>query len=93
MAVPDAWPPGRFDLVVFSEVLYYLGIDGIAAAARKTLDCLEPGGAVVLVNWHGPTDGACTGDEAADRFIADVGTSLRVTQTDRAEKYRIDVLA
>jgi predicted TPR repeat methyltransferase len=92
MAVPDQWPPGRFDLIVFSEVLYYLGIDGIHAAARKTLDCLEPGGTVVLVNWHGPTDGACTGDQAADLFTADVAPSLRVTQSDRAEKYRIDVL-
>ena len=92
MAVPDAWPPGRFDLIVFSEVLYYLGLDGIHAAARRTLDSLEPGGAVVLVNWHGPTDGACTGDEAADRFIAAVAATLQVTHSDRAEKYRIDVL-
>ena len=68
---PAEWPDGSFDLIVFSEVLYYLGIDGIHAAARHTLEALAPGGSVMLVNWHGPTDGACTGDEAATMFIAD----------------------
>jgi predicted TPR repeat methyltransferase len=92
MAVPDRWPEGRFDMVVFSEVLYYLGIDGIRAAARKTIGSLEPGGTVVLVNWHGPTDGACTGDEAAKLFIESVEGRLAPVHADRAEKYRIDVL-
>ena len=26
MVVPQDWPDGRFDLIVFSEVLYYLGL-------------------------------------------------------------------
>lgn len=97
MAVPGEWPPegemgGRFDLVLFSEVLYYLGLDGIAEAARRTLGCLEPGGAVLLVNWRGPTDGACSGEEAADRFIAACGGAVRRTRLERAERYRLDVL-
>ena len=98
MAVPGEWPSqeqagGRFDLVLFSEVLYYLGLDGIAEAARRTLACLEPGGAVLLVNWRGPTDGACTGEEAADRFIAACGRAVRRTRLERAERYRLDVLS
>ncbi len=28
-AIPDEWPPGAFDLIVFSEVLYYLDAAGI----------------------------------------------------------------
>ncbi|GAC1345061.1 MAG: class I SAM-dependent methyltransferase [Acetobacteraceae bacterium] len=92
MAVPQDWPEGRFDLILFSEVLYYLGIPGIAAAARKTLESLSPGGTVVLVNWHGPTDGACTGDEAAELFITGCRPRLTPTLQDRAEKYRLDVL-
>ena len=92
MAVPTAWPEGRFDLIVFSEVLYYLGIPGIHEAARRSLACLDEGGMVVLVNWHGVTDGACTGDEAAGLFIEDVAGRLRVVQQERAEKYRVDVL-
>ena len=86
------WPDGRFDLILFSEVLYYLGIDGIHRAARLTQECLAPGGTVVLVNWHGPTDGACTGDEAATTFIADATRLTRTVQL-RESKYRLDVLS
>jgi len=91
MVLPGAWPDGQFDLVIFSEVLYYLGIPGLQQAARQTVDCLLPGGTVVLVNWRGPTDGACTGEEAADLFTA-AAPSLRTTHLARAEKYRLDVL-
>lgn len=92
MDVSREWPDGEFDLIIFSEVLYYLGIDGIHAAAARTLDSLAPGGAVVLVNWHGPTDGACTGDQAATMFIADCRPRLAPSIQSRAEKYRLDVL-
>ncbi len=95
LAVVDVrreWPEGQFDLMLFSEVLYYLGIDGIHEAARRTLTSLAPGGAALLVNWHGVTDGACTGDEAADLFIADVRPRLSPVAQRRAERYRIDVL-
>jgi len=92
MAVPAEWPDGQFGLILFSEVLYYFGIDGIHEAARRTLDSLTPGGSVVLANWHGPTDGACTGDEAAAMFIADCRPRLAPALQTRAEKYRLDVL-
>ena len=92
LAVPDEWPDGRFDLILFSEVLYYLGLDGIRRAAERTLACLEPNGAVLLCNWLGPTDGACPGNEAAERFIQACSPSLAPTVQRRAEKYRLDVL-
>lgn len=92
MVVPGDWPERPLDLVVFSEVLYYLGIPGLHAAARLTLNSLLPGGCVLLVNWHGPTDGACTGDEAAELFIADCAPRLQPTVQRRAEKYRLDLL-
>ena len=92
MLVPQTWPAGPFDLILFSEVLYYLGIPGIHEAARRTLATLAPGGAVLLVNWHGPTDGACTGDQAADLFIAATAPTLHAITHRREEKYRLDVL-
>ena len=89
--VPADWPPGAFDLILFSEVLYYLGIQGLQDAARRTAACLAPGGTVALVNWRGNTDGACTGEQAADLFIA-ATPGLVPGVPVRAEKYRIDVL-
>ena len=93
MTVPGSWPEGMFDLIVFSEVLYYLGAEGLRGAAEKAQASLGAGGTILLVNWHGPTDGACTGDEAAEAFIAACAPGLRVVGESRAEKYRIDVLA
>ena len=93
MVVPQDWPPGAFDLILFSEVLYYLDDTDRAAAARLSLQSLSPSGAIILVNWHGPTDGFCTGDDAAEAMIAACAPALRPVTQQRAEKYRLDVLA
>ena len=92
MDLRSEWPEGRFDLILFSEVLYYLGIDGIQRVAQHTVKHLAPGGVVGLVNWFGPTDGACTGDEAAELFIQASASRLSPLVQTRAEKYRLDVL-
>lgn len=92
MEVPEAWPEGGFDLVVFSEVLYYLGAERLRAAAGRTVESLTAGGVVVLVNWLGETGGACSGEEAAESFIAATKPRLRATGSVRRERYRIDVL-
>ena len=93
MSVPGQWPEGRFDLILFSEVLYYLGLDGIQRAAKQAMACLEPGGLVLLCNWSGPTDGACPGSEAAERFIRASAPPLVHVERRDAEKYRMDLLA
>ncbi len=93
MVVPKDWPDGAFDLILFSEVLYYLSAAERLAAARLSLQSLRPGGTIVLVNWHGPTDGDCNGDDAAEQFIAACSPALRPTTQRRAERYRIDVLS
>ena len=93
MVVPQDWPPGAFDLILFSEVLYYLNDTDRAAATRLSLQSLLPGGAIILVNWHGPTDGFCTGDDAAEAMTAACAPALRPITQQRAEKYRLDVLS
>ncbi len=89
-AVPADWPDGGFDLVVFSEVLYYLGEAGLRATAARTAGSLVPGGIAVLVNWLGETGAGMSGDAAAGSFIAASG--LRVLSAVRGESYRLDVL-
>ncbi len=88
--VPAEWPPGMFDLIVFSEVLYYLDAPAIRQTAACALAALQPEGCVVLVHYLGETDYPVTGDAAADMFIAASGLSPDLQS--RAPGYRIDRL-
>lgn len=89
-AVPDAWPDGQFDLIVFSEVLYYLDTTGVQTTAAKAMGALNPGGSILLVHYLGGTDYPSTGDEAATVFIAACG--LTPAFAAREPLYRIDRL-
>ncbi len=53
---PRFWPAGTGDLVVWSEVAYYLTDDGLDVALGGLERWLEPGGTLVAVHWTGPTD-------------------------------------
>jgi cyclopropane fatty-acyl-phospholipid synthase-like methyltransferase len=90
MRIPTEWPDRVFDLVLLSEVLYYLSPDDIAQAASRTRACLSRLGAILLVHYILPTDYPCSGDIAAEIFIANVG--LAPTLQRREAQYRLDLL-
>ena len=46
MFVPEQWPNGAFDLIVLSEVVYYLSREDVGRLARRVRASLAPGGAV-----------------------------------------------
>lgn len=93
LQVPKEWPSGRFDLIVFSEVLYFLTAADIDLCADHALDSLLPDGVVVMVNWLGRTDDPSSGDAAPDRFIAATKDRLKLIRQERHEHYRLDILA
>ena len=92
MQVPLDWPDEQFDLIVLSEVLYFLSPNDIHQCARRVLDTLLPGGAVLLVNWIGETDDPSSGHTAPDRFVACTEDRLRVAHRQRHPKYRLELL-
>jgi SAM-dependent methyltransferase len=92
MAVPAEWPEGSFDLIVLSEVLYFLSPDDVARVARHVLDSLAAAGRVLLVDWLGHADNPCTGEQAAELFIAECGGAARAILARRTQAYRLDVL-
>jgi 2-polyprenyl-3-methyl-5-hydroxy-6-metoxy-1,4-benzoquinol methylase len=92
-AIPADWPTGRFDLMVFSEVLYFLDDTDLVQTARLAAQSLEPGGIVVLVNWLGETSSPQTGDEAAEKFIQAMRPDVVPMSQMRADRYRLDILA
>ncbi|AWN46761.1 methyltransferase type 12 [Methylobacterium terrae] len=90
--VPGEWPEGTFDLILLSEVVYYLDTGDVAALADRVRASLAPGGDVVLVHWTGETHYPLTGDEAADLFISGTRDRLAVDRQVRTGQYRLDVL-
>lgn len=88
--VPAEWPDGRFDLVLLSEVVYYLDRDDVVALARRVA-AAAPGGDVLLVHWLGETHYPLSGDEATDTFVGALPAS-EVIAARREAAYRLDVL-
>ena len=69
MALPEDWPRHEhFDLVVLSEVAYYLTADGLEDALDALDVSLQPGGHLVAVHWLGETDYPLRGDEVHARL-------------------------
>ncbi|WP_308162970.1 class I SAM-dependent DNA methyltransferase [Nocardia alni] len=67
----DTWPGELFDLIVLSEVCYYLDADPLRAAFRDAARCLEPGGTMICVHWrHEVPQYPLSGDEV-HRIAAD----------------------
>lgn len=91
--VPSYWPLGSLDLIVFSEVLYFLEASEIDQCASMTTMSAARDAFVILVNYLGECDRPLNGDAAADRFIGACGQrGLAVRRAMRDPRYRIDVL-
>ena len=72
--VPEDWPTGRFDLIVLSEVLYYLDGDAVDACLAHAHRSLVVGGHLVAVHYRRPVPAhRWTGDEIHDRLTGTAG--------------------
>ena len=94
MAIPAQFPDGLFDLILLSEVGYYLSKPDLSRARQWLTDHLEPGGHLLLVHWTPfVPDYPLTGDEVHDFFMeaAHPGGSLRHLLNKREETYRLDL--
>ncbi len=90
--VPGEWPEGSFDLIVLSEVVYYLDRGDVDRLAERVGGAMRAHGDIVLVHWLGETNYSLSGDEAAERFMAASAGFARPRHQDRTERYRLDVL-
>jgi SAM-dependent methyltransferase len=93
MFAPRQWPDAMFDLILLSEVVYYLARADVARLAGRVRRSLAPGGAVVLVHWTGPTDYPLSGDEAVSLFVERMGPACVVARSERHSRFRLDVLS
>jgi 2-polyprenyl-3-methyl-5-hydroxy-6-metoxy-1,4-benzoquinol methylase len=91
-SAPDHWPPGTFDLILLSEVVYYLAASDVSRLAACVTQSLRPGAHVELVHWVRETNYPLSGDEAAELFIAATAGTLTLMAQQRTEDYRLDLL-
>ena len=88
--VPARWPAGRFDLVVVSEVGYFLSPRALERLVDRVSASLEEDGVLVLCHWRHavegwPLDGAAVHERVARRL----GVPLQATYADRDVEIRV----
>jgi trans-aconitate methyltransferase len=93
MFVPAAWPEGQFDLILLSEVVYYLNEADVAALVERIAKALASRGTVALVHWTGETNYPLSGDEAAELFTRLSKPFADLVRSERQPQYRLDILA
>lgn len=93
LGVPGGWPNERFDLIVFSEVLYFLTSEDNARTAALACASILPGGVVLLVNFTEQIDEPTGGAQAAELFIENSSAVLSLQERITEERFQIDFLA
>jgi SAM-dependent methyltransferase len=79
--LPEAWPPGSFDLIVLSEVLYYLSAGDAAGLLERASQALEPEGTLVVVHWRHPVADYPRGGDEVHTALAAEAASLELGLT------------
>jgi len=91
LEVPRAWPDGMFDLVVVSELGYYLSKLAFDLLVDRVVASLSPHGTLLACHWRHPVaDYPATGDEVHERLLArpDLTGAVRHEEED----FRLDLL-
>jgi SAM-dependent methyltransferase len=89
--IPVDVPDGPFDLVVASEVLYYLDLPAFEGTLTRLADVLAPGGRLVAVHWRQPGPERPQTAEQVHRTLR-LCASLRPLRICRRGAYLLDVL-
>lgn len=90
--IPAQWPTGRFDLIVFSEILYYFGDRDLEQVLESGVRALRAGGTLLAVHWRHPvTEYPRSGDDVHRALAARPGLARQVSHEEEdflAEVYR-----
>ena len=88
--MPTEFPPGQFDLLVLSEVLYYHSPADLQLMLGRSVGALLPGGHLVAVHWTPVVhDYPQTGDQVHEVLLSVPG--LKHRHGERHEQYRLDL--
>lgn len=70
-SMPGDWPDERFDLIVISELGYYLAPADLATLARACLASLSDSGTLLACHWRPLIDGCAYGGDAVHATLAE----------------------
>ncbi|MFW8637563.1 SAM-dependent methyltransferase [Cribrihabitans pelagius] len=85
---PCPLPNENFDLLILSEILYFLDRASLRGLARGIADSW-PETEIICVTWRGPTGNALEGEDALQIFMNALATHS-FTRRIRTKDYRID---
>ncbi len=94
MEVPNEFPEQSFDLVVMSEVGYYLSMPDLQQLAQKIIAHMPNGGHLLLVHWTPLVhDYPLTGDQVHETFLQLSGDNKPFKHLNglREDTYRLDL--
>ena len=89
--VPGAVPPGPFDLIVVSDMLYYLGLTNVIALMAELTAQAGPQCRILSASYLGDTETRLTGEMSSEAAIAQL-SGWRLVHQERTDRLRIDVL-
>ncbi len=85
------WPTGRFDLIVLSEVLYYLTDADLAAVIGRARASLLPGGNLVAVHWRHPVAEHRRGGDDVHDALRGGSDTMELLAAYQDADFRLDV--
>ena len=80
LAAPGGWPDERFDLIVLSELVYFLEPSQVDELAERVASSCGPGATVLAVHWCGPIDDWALPAPEAHARIQRVANLARVSR-------------
>lgn len=86
---PCALPAGNHDLIILSEILYFLDEVDIRALAGQIAQSW-PHAEIICVTYLGETGHSLQGEEALDVFCQALAPQFEFTNIKRTPRYRID---
>lgn len=69
MTFPVELPQGTFDLIVCSDVLYYLSDRDLPQTIRLLADLVRPGGSLLALHYLGDAGGLTTGEKVHNQLL------------------------
>lgn len=90
-AIPAQWPAGSFDLIVFSEFLYYFSDRDLRRVVELGELALRPGGTLLAVHWRHPVTEYPQSGDTVHRVLAE-RPGLASLATHREPDFLADVL-